>query len=966
MRIVIDLSAAGGDTSDFDAATAQAHAAIRRNAGHDVFIAAHASSDAEALALRAAFAAVLPPENIRTWRALDPGGDPWRSAAADLVREAFLAGLAADEIITLNGDSRKPPQPAPPDRRLRLAYVSPLPPERSGIADYSADLLPELAHWYDIDVVVDQATVTTPWIVKHCGVVGIDAFRAARDRYDRVLYHFGNSPFHRRMFDLLEETPGVAVLHDYYLGDVIRYREVHGLEPHAWTRELYRSAGYGAVAERYSGDDPAAVIARYPVNFSVLRDALGMITHNDYSRRLAAQAYGEDIVADWRRIPLLRVIDENPPDRAAARRELGLADDAFLVCSFGMLGPTKLNLELLQAWSASDLAREPGGMLIFVGENHPGDYGQAMRKAVNACASADRIRITGWTDPADYRRYLAAADVAVQLRGASRGETSAAVMDCLGYGLATVVNADGSAAELPEDAALLLPAVFSVAELTGALEDLRRDGKRRARLASQGKALTATVHAPAACARLYMEAIEGFYAGGRGSPLHEQRLIADLTALPGRPPDEEALIDLAAAVADSLPRRRPGRQVLVDVSAVCRSDLQTGIQRVVRALTLALLKQPPDGRRIEPVSLSDIGGVWHYRYARRWTSRLLGVPDDRLSDDAAELRPGDILLGADFIGDMAVQADQAGVFSRLRAAGVGVHFIVYDLLPILLPQAFPPGQFGFSEWLQVIGRQADGVMCISRAVAADVERWAANMQAAADRPARRQPLRVGWFHLGDDLENSSPSQGRPPDADALSAAFSARPSFLMVGTIEPRKGHLQTLAAFDLLWKAGAEVNLVVAGREGWRGMPDAMRRTIPEIIARLRGHPERGRRLFWLDDASDEFLEEVYAASACLIAASDGEGFGLPLVEAARRSLPILARDLPVFQEVAGPHAAYFSGPAPEDLAAAVENWLVQRRDGQAPASSGMPRRSWSQSARQLLEGVLSPGTIHTAAQMK
>ncbi len=74
-----------------------------------------------------------------------------------------------------------------------------------------------------------------------------------------------------------------------------------------------------------------------------------------------------------------------------------------------------------------------------------------------------------------------------------------------------------------------------------------------------------------------------------------------------------------------------------------------------------------------------------------------------------------------------------------------------------------------------------------------------------------------------------------------------RPSFLMVGTIEPRKGYLQTVEAFSELWNEGIDVNLVIVGKEGWIGLPDDMRRDIPKTVECLPHHPELNKRLFWL-----------------------------------------------------------------------------------------------------------------------
>ncbi|MDO9535816.1 MAG: glycosyltransferase, partial [Bacillota bacterium] len=128
----------------------------------------------------------------------------------------------------------------------------------------------------------------------------------------------------------------------------------------------------------------------------------------------------------------------------------------------------------------------------------------------------------------------------------------------------------------------------------------------------------------------------------------------------------------------------------------------------------------------------------------------------------------------------------------------------------------------------------------------------------------------------------------------------------------------------------------------------------VEALIARIRQHPELGRRLFWLNYISDAYLEKVYAASACLIAASEGEGFGLPLIEAARHRLPIIARGIPVFKEVAGEHALYFDGLRPADLAAAIEHWLALAGRGAAPPATGMQWLTWTESIGQLKQKLL------------
>ena len=126
------------------------------------------------------------------------------------------------------------------------------------------------------------------------------------------------------------------------------------------------------------------------------------------------------------------------------------------------------------------------------------------------------------------------------------------------------------------------------------------------------------------------------------------------------------------------------------------------------------------------------------------------------------------------------------------------------------------------------------------------------------------------------------------------------------------------------------------------------------DFCQKVRAHPEFGHRLLWLEGISDEFLEKIYAAASGLIAASEAEGFGLPLIEAAQHRLPIMARDIEVFREVAGDHATYFSGQEPEALASAISAWLVLLRAGGAPSSSSMPWLTWQQSTQRLLNIVL------------
>jgi hypothetical protein len=286
---------------------------------------------------------------------------------------------------------------------------------------------------------------------------------------------------------------------------------------------------------------------------------------------------------------------------------------------------------------------------------------------------------------------------------------------------------------------------------------------------------------------------------------------------------------------------------------------------------------------------------------------------------------GDVFIGLDL--QPQVVAAHAPTYAELRRRGVRVDFVVYDLLCLDLPDCFFPGAAdGFTAWLEVITAQ-DGAWCISAAVAERLRAW-----LAEHHPARLERLVIAPFRLGADLPASAATAVWPDGWSQRPAG----PTVLMVGSLEPRKAYDQALDAAETLWAAGQTLTLAIVGRVGWM---------VDDLVQRLRRHPERGHRLFWFEGADDATLTALYHSADGLLLASRGEGFGLPLVEAGQHGLPILARDLPVFREVAGDRARYFAG----DLAAALQDWLAALQEGRAPGSEGILAVSWQDSAAQL-----------------
>jgi glycosyltransferase involved in cell wall biosynthesis len=379
------------------------------------------------------------------------------------------------------------------------------------------------------------------------------------------------------------------------------------------------------------------------------------------------------------------------------------------------------------------------------------------------------------------------------------------------------------------------------------------------------------------------------------------------------------------------------RKLLLDVTELVRLDAKSGIQRVVRSILLALHHETPAGYELCPIYYDG----FRYLHAKSFMAILTNQPKkvQRASfDEVAEFNQDDIYLGLDLNPGLTVKLEST--YQHWLALGLQVYFVIYDILLVNRPEWAPEeAAVGLKKWLATVSQVSTGLLCISEAVANDVRTWLQN-----NHPKRNKLPRISSFHLGADLENSAPSKGMPNDAAQTLKLLQSKTSFLTVGTLEPRKGHLQTLAAFELLWQQQIDVNLVIVGKKGW--MVDA-------LAASINTHAELGKRLLWLDGISDEYLESIYKASACLLSASEGEGFGLPLIEAAKQGIPILARDLPVFREVAGNDAFYFTGLSAEDLALAVKEWLNLYQSKQVPNSKLIPILTWAQSAQQLIANL-------------
>lgn len=391
------------------------------------------------------------------------------------------------------------------------------------------------------------------------------------------------------------------------------------------------------------------------------------------------------------------------------------------------------------------------------------------------------------------------------------------------------------------------------------------------------------------------------------------------------------LQNLSCSISQNL-GRVDERQLFLDISELSQRDGRTGVQRVVRGYLKSLLENPPKGFKVHPVYATISGG---YKYANEFTSRFLGLsPVGRDADSPILWQRGDIFLGLDL--QHHVQLSNFNFYKLLMEEGVIVKFIIYDLLPIQLEGYFSyQNHKKIHEDLMRLIAKTNGAICISRATKEAYNNWLIN-----NKIETKKDFQLSYVHIGGDLKGSVPSSGMMKNSKEILSKIKSKKSFLVVSTIEPRKGHRQILEAFEILWEENFDANLIFVGVKGWGS---------DSLINQILGHKYFGERLIWLDGISDEYLEKVYETSHCLIIASLNEGFGLPIIESAKYELPIIARDIPVFREIAGSNAHYFEGTAPLSLSISINKWVQLEQNSKNPRSNQIKFKTWEESTEAL-----------------
>ncbi len=401
----------------------------------------------------------------------------------------------------------------------RIAVFSPLPPKGSGISDYTVDLISNLKRTYTIDVFHEIGYV--PDLGMGAADFGCFDYRmfdrlATVHDYRGIVYHMGNSCYHKFIYDALLRYPGIVTLHDFCLSGFQHWNSLEDdAEPGQFEREIEfhcrEQAGDVLPHLELWAKEPGGLQEAFArrglyLNRRIFEHAEQVIVHSKWCVDRVRHLFPEHLDRTSL-IPLGRDVSVIAPlERTKIRKRFDLPEDALICACFGILHPTKLNVETIAAFQ-SLASTDPTALLLFVGQDW--GLGEARRK-VNELGLEARVRILGRQSLDDFNDLIAATDIGVSLRKPpTNGETSAALLQLLGLGTATIVTDVGTFSAYPDQVVRKVRwETEGIDGLRSALTDLARDHAARAALGSAAREYVAENHAWARATALYIEQIE--------------------------------------------------------------------------------------------------------------------------------------------------------------------------------------------------------------------------------------------------------------------------------------------------------------------------------------------------------------------------------------------------------------------------------------------------------------------------
>lgn len=372
---------------------------------------------------------------------------------------------------------------------MKIAWFSPLPPQKSGISDYSEEIVYNLKDYVEIDLWVNSEIKSD--FYKNFEVtnyVKYPALNLSLHRYDAIIYNMGNNArYHTNIYETILEYPGIVILHDYVLhhffasywldykkdsaGYIEEMRYNYGEEGRRIASELFK----GKTKPVWETED----VFNYPLNKRVVENALAIVTHSTYVKNLIKP----------RPLTLLKKI--NPPilektkhnDMELSINDIDFSKYNFILLSFGHVVPYK-KLDIVINIFHKHRRLFQNVLYIIIGEGY---YYKKLLKTVKKL-QLDNVRFLGYQPSQTVDTYIELADICINLRYPTMGETSRSLCEQLIMGKPAIVVDVGWYSELPDDIVVKINPERLEEILLSRLKDLMKNQHLRKKLAKNAKA----------------------------------------------------------------------------------------------------------------------------------------------------------------------------------------------------------------------------------------------------------------------------------------------------------------------------------------------------------------------------------------------------------------------------------------------------------------------------------------------
>ena len=334
--------------------------------------------------------------------------------------------------------------------RTRIAFWTPLPPQKSGIADYSADLLEPLSQAYDIEVFIDKGCLPTQNLLNRYTIQHYQAFerRHRQKPFDTIIYQIGSSFYHLYMYDALRKHPGITVLHDLTwsytlyakyagLNQIDQFKQAlaatEGRQARVEFEQIEQQAGeqYHQAVERF--------LNRHYMLKGIVEQSKELIVHCDLFEQELKQLYPNASIST---VPLGMTdpwIGIPSQNSQLVRDQLGLASSTFVVGTFGIVDRVK-RIDVCILAFAQFIQQHPDACLLIIGQQPDATYVRELQHLVSSLGLNTNISFGDYVSKDEFRGLLLACDVTVNLRYPSRKQMSGSLMQAVAAGKPVIIT----------------------------------------------------------------------------------------------------------------------------------------------------------------------------------------------------------------------------------------------------------------------------------------------------------------------------------------------------------------------------------------------------------------------------------------------------------------------------------------------------------------------------------------------